>query len=158
MKPLAALRAKGRAAWLDAQLQPRQPAALPEAAQAQIQALGISQQRDLLMLVQSMEAQRKAADATTDDMAKQAAQKDYQQALTKLAREASARQLINALYSPNQVQEQLTWFWFNHFNIHQYKGNLRVMVGDYEQGLRERSLGSFRELLGYTAHHPAMLR
>jgi uncharacterized protein (DUF1800 family) len=155
---LAALRAKGRAAWLDAQLQPRQPAALPEAAQVQIQALGISQQRELLPLVQSLEAQRKAADAVTDDMAKQAAQKDYQQALTKLAREASARQLLNALYSPNQVQEQLAWFWFNHFNIHQYKGNLRVMVGDYEQGLRERSLGSFRELLGYTAHHPAMLR
>jgi uncharacterized protein (DUF1800 family) len=52
----------------------------------------------------------------------------------------------------------MTWFWFNHFNVHQYKSNLRVMVGDYEQGLRERSLGRFRDLLGYTAHHPAMLR
>lgn len=56
------------------------------------------------------------------------------------------------------MQEQLTWFWFNHFNVHQYKANLRVMVGDYEQGLRERSLGRFRDLLGYTTHHPAMLR
>lgn len=154
---LAALRSKGRAAWLDAQLDARATAPLPEAAQAQIQAFGLSQQ-SLAPLVQGMEAQRKAADAMTDDMAKQAAQKDYQQALTKLAREASARQLLNALYSPNQVQEQLTWFWFNHFNIHQYKGNLRAMVGDYEQGLRERSLGRFRDLLGYTAHHPAMLR
>ena len=39
---LALVRAKGRAAWLDAQLQPRTPAALPEAAQAQVQALSIN--------------------------------------------------------------------------------------------------------------------
>lgn len=154
---LAVVRAKGREAWLDAQLKPAPPAALPDAAQAQVQALTISQQ-PLLPLVQQMEAQRKAADAVTDDTAKAEAQKNYQQALTKLAREASARQLLNALYSPRQVQEQLTWFWFNHFNVHQFKNNLRVMVGDYEQGLRERSLGTFRDLLGYTAHHPAMLR
>ena len=108
--------------------------------------------------MQRLEAQRKAADALTDDAAKAEAQKNYQQALTKLARDASARSLLQALYSPRQVQEQMTWFWFNHFNVHQSKSNLRVMVGDYEQGLRERSLGSFRDLLGYTARHPAMLR
>lgn len=154
---LATVRAQGRAAWLDAQLQPGRPAPLPEAAQTQVQALAISQQA-LLPLVQQMEAQRKAADALTDDAAKAAAQKGYQQAMTRLAREASARALLEALYSPRQVQEQLTWFWFNHFNVHQYKSNLRAMVGDYEQGLRERALGRFRDLLGYTAHHPAMLR
>lgn len=149
------VRRQGRTAWLEAQLQPR--GTLPEAAAAQVQALAVTQQ-PLPALVQQMETQRKAADALTDDAAKQAAQKDYQQAMTRLAREASARQLLNALYSPNQVQEQLAWFWFNHFNVHQYKANLRAMVGDYEQGLRERSLGRFRDLLGYTAHHPAMLR
>ncbi|MFG6486038.1 DUF1800 domain-containing protein [Roseateles sp. BYS78W] len=154
---LAAVRGQGRAAWLDAQLQPTATAPLPEAARAQIQAFAISQQ-PLLPLVQQLEAQRKAADAQTDDTVKAQAQKDYQQALTKLARDASARQLLQALYSPRQIQEQMAWFWFNHFNVHQYKSNLRVMVGDYEQGLRERSLGRFRDLLGYTAHHPAMLR
>lgn len=154
---LADLRARGRGAWLDAQLQPGPPAALPAAAQAQIQALTISQQ-PLVPLVQKMEAQRKAADALTDDMAKADAQKAYQQAMTQLSREASARALLRALYSPQQLQEQMTWFWFNHFNVHQYKSNLRAMVGDYEQGLRERSLGRFRDLLGYTARHPAMLR
>ncbi|HEV6968232.1 DUF1800 domain-containing protein [Roseateles sp.] len=154
---LAAVRAQGRVAWLDAQLRPGAAAPLPDAAQSQIQALAISQQ-PLPALVQRMEAQRKAADTLTDDAAKAAAQKEYQQAMTQLAREASARALLDALYSPRQVQEQLTWFWFNHFNVHQYKSNLRAMVGDYEQGLRERSLGRFRDLLGYTAHHPAMLR
>lgn len=153
---LAQVRRESRAAWLDRQLKPA-TAALPELAQAQIQALAV-QQEPLSGLVQRLEAQRKAADALTDDTAKAEAQKAYQQALTKLAREAASRQLLNALYSPNQVQEQLTWFWFNHFNVHQYKANLRVMVGDYEQGLRERALGRFRDLLGFTAHHPAMLR
>lgn len=154
---LAAVQAQGRAAWLEAQLNPRAAAPLPEAAQAQVQALSISQ-TELLPLAQRMEAQRKAADAVTDDMAKAEAQKAYQQALTQLAREAASRQLLHALYSPNQVQEQLTWFWFNHFNVHQFKNNLRVLVGDYEQGLRERALGPFRQLLGYSARHPAMLR
>lgn len=154
---LAAVRARGRDAWLQAQLQPERAAVLPAAAQTQIQAFTIAQQ-GLPALVLQMEAQRKAADAVTDDAAKAEAQKAYQAALTKLAREAASRQLLNALYSPHQVQEQLTWFWFNHFNVHQYKNNLRVMVGDYEQGLRERALGRFRDLLGYSAHHPAMLR
>ena len=122
---LNAVRAKGRQAWLDAQLEPANPAALPDAAQAQIQILTVSQQ-PLLPLVQQMEAQRKAADALADDAAKAEAQKNYQQALTRLAREASARQLLQALYSPRQVQEQMTWFWFNHFNIHQYLSLIHI--------------------------------
>jgi len=156
---LAELRRVGRPAWLQAQLQPQGPPQgdLPEAALAQIQALTAGQQ-DLTPLVLRMEAQRKAADTTADDGAKAAAQQAYQQALTQLARAAAARQLLQATYSPHQLQEQLGWFWFNHFNVHQYKHNLRAMVGDYQQGLRERALGRFRDLLGYTAHHPAMLR
>ncbi|WP_163333342.1 DUF1800 family protein, partial [Klebsiella aerogenes] len=76
---LASVRTQGRTAWLEAQLNARPAPRLPEAAQAQIQALGIGQQA-LMPLVQSLEAQRKAADALTDDSAKAAAQKDYQQA------------------------------------------------------------------------------
>lgn len=152
---LAELRRLGRNAWLDAQLSARLP--LPPELQARVGALSISQ-RDLPTLVDELEQQRKAADATQDDAAKATAQQAYQQALNNLGREAASRALLLALYSPNQVQEQLTWFWFNHFNIHQYKHNLRAMVGDYEQGLRTRALGRFRDLLGYTVHHPAMLR
>lgn len=154
---LAQLRRQGRNAWLDAQLQPATNAPLPEAAQAQLDALP-SLREPLPALVQRMEAQRKAADAQTDDTAKAEAQKQYQAAMNRLARDAATRQLLRALYAPQQLQAQLGWFWFNHFNVHQYKHNLRAMVGDYEQGLHERSLGRFRDLLGYTARHPAMLR
>ncbi|TXI23753.1 MAG: DUF1800 domain-containing protein [Roseateles sp.] len=153
---LALVRHQGREAWLEQQLRPG-TGQLPPAAQAQVAALGLGQQ-DLATQVRALEAQRKAADAQTDDTAKQAAQQAYQQAMTRLAKQAAARSLLDALYSPQQLREQMTWFWFNHFNVHQYKANLRAMVGDYEQGLREHALGRFRDLLGFTAHHPAMLR
>ena len=53
----------------------------------------------------------------------------------------------------------MTWFWFNHFNVHQYKRDLRALVGDYEdQAIRPHALGRFRDLLEATLRHPAMLR
>jgi len=53
----------------------------------------------------------------------------------------------------------MTWFWFNHFNVHQYKANLRAMVADYEEtAIRPHALGRFRDLLEATLRHPAMLR
>ena len=52
----------------------------------------------------------------------------------------------------------MTWFWFNHFNVHLGKNNIRLMVGDYEQGaIRPHALGRFRDLLEATLRHPAML-
>ncbi len=152
----------GRAAWLQAQLHPGRDTRLPGEAQALIDAMSIST-TPFETLVADMEAARRDSDAkakeASDSAAKQAAQQVYQQALTKVAREAASRSLLRALYSPNQLQEQMTWFWFNHFNVHQYKSNLRVMVGDYEdRALRPRALGRFRDLLIASATHPAMIR
>jgi len=57
------------------------------------------------------------------------------------------------------LQEQMTWFWMNHFNVYQYKRNLRVMIGDFEErAIRPHALGKFRDLLAASVHHPAMLR
>jgi uncharacterized protein (DUF1800 family) len=152
----------GRTPWLQAQLHPSIPARLPEEAQAQIDAMSIST-TPFDKLVADMEATRLDSDTrakqASDSADKQAAQQAYQQALSKVAREASSRSLLRVLYSPNQLQEQMTWFWFNHFNVHQYKNNLRVLVGDYEdQALRPRALGRFRDLLIASATHPAMIR
>jgi uncharacterized protein (DUF1800 family) len=53
----------------------------------------------------------------------------------------------------------MTWFWMNHFSVHQGKANLRAMVGDYEENaIRPHALGKFRDLLSATLHHPAMIR
>lgn len=142
---------------LSAQLHPKATPLMPEL-QTQIDAMDISK-TPLLDLVQRMEQQRKDADAVVQDDAKKAAQTAYQQELNRLQREASTRHLLRAVYSQNQVQEQMTWFWLNHFSVHQGKSNLRAMLGDYEESaIHAHALGKFRDLLGAVAMHPAMLR
>lgn len=153
---MAQLRSAGLERWLDAQLHPAR-AVLPGEVQQRIDALTISR-RPLLELARQMAEQRRQAAALADDEAKKAALAEWQRAMTGLAREAQARALLRALYSPNQIQEQMTWFWMNHFNVFQFKGDIRATVGDYEErAIRPRALGRFRALLGAVAHHPAML-
>jgi uncharacterized protein (DUF1800 family) len=66
--------------------------------------------------------------------------------------------LMRAIYSERQLQEQLTDFWFNHFNIFANKDQDIFLVGAYERdAIRPHTLGKFREMLGATAHNPAML-
>jgi uncharacterized protein (DUF1800 family) len=147
----------GTERWLRAQLHPSDET-LPPAAAAQIQALTLSQQ-PLDALVRQMEAQNQAANALTDPDQKKAAQQAYQQAMNDLARQAATRSLLRDLYAPDQLKEQLTWFWMNHFNVHQAKANVRAMIGDYEESaIRPHALGRFRDLLEATLKHPAMLR
>ncbi|MGX9698921.1 DUF1800 domain-containing protein [Janthinobacterium lividum] len=151
------VQAQGWNAYLQAQLHPGK-AALPPPIAAQIDAMTISQV-PLDQLVFSIEQKRKESAGVMDDMAKQQAQKEYQQELNRLAREAATRSLLLDVYSPNQLQQQLSWFWLNHFSVHQGKHNLRAMVGDYEaNAIAPHALGKFRDLLGATVHHPAMLR
>ena len=147
----------GARRWLDRQLDDADNP-LPPAAQAEVAAMPISH-AGLAELVVRMDAQNRAANQIADPDQKKAAQQAYQQAMTELAREAAQRALLRDLYSPDQLKEQMTWFWFNQFNVHQYKRDIRAMVGDYEdQAIRPHALGRFRDLLEATLKHPAMLR
>lgn len=147
----------GWPAYLDGQLHPRGQA-LPAAVRESIAAMTISR-RPLDALVADLQQRRKDADATAGDDAKKVAQQAYQQELTRLAREAATRALLRDLYSRDQLLEQMTWFWMNHFNIHQGKSDLRAMIGDYEErAVRPHALGKFRDLVAATARHPAMIR
>ncbi len=143
--------------FIEAQLHPTPAATLPAEAQAQLDVIG-ARQKDLLATVTETEQRRREADAIADDEGKKTAQQAYQQDMNRRAREAATQLLLPALYSRNQLQEQLVWFWFNHFNVHQYKSNLRAMVGDYQARLRRHALGRFRDLLIASATHPAMVR
>lgn len=70
---------------------------------------------------------------------------------------AGAR-LARAVHSERQLQEVMTDFWFNHFNVFFGKTQDRYLVGDYERtAIRPHVFGRFRDLLGATAAHPAML-
>src|SRR5256712_3723743 len=152
-----ALARMGPASYLEAQLQAAQEGPLPPEVQAQVDVMTITQ-RPVDELAKEMEGRRKGLDLLRNDEEKKAGQQAYQQELTRLGREAAARMLLRALYSPGQRREQMTWFWMNHFNVFQYKANLRVLVADYEErAIRPHALGRFRELLGATARHPAML-
>jgi uncharacterized protein (DUF1800 family) len=152
------LQTLGARVWLDRQLRPQASDRLPAAAQAEIDALPVSQ-TPMADLVVQMDAQNKAAGKLTDPDQKKAAQQAYQQAMTNLGRAAATRELLRDIYSPDQLQEQMTWFWVNHFNVHMYKRDVRAMVGDYEdQAIRPRALGKFRDLLEATLKHPAMQR
>lgn len=152
----ARIRALGTRRWLDEQLRPEAPADLPPAVQAQIAAMRISQTPPGVLRDQ-LAAQRRDAETLPDEDARKAALHDYQLALDALAREAAQRSLLRDLYSPRQLQEQMTWFWLNHFSVHQNKHMIRALVGDYEDRLRAHALGRFRDLIGASAHHPAML-
>lgn len=142
--------------YMQEQLQPAR--SLPPVIAEQINAMTISQQ-PLATLVQDLEQRRKDADAIKEDEAKKTAQQAYQAELNRLAREAQTRTLLRAVYSPNQLQEQMVWFWANHFNIHAGKHNNRAMIGDFEESvIRPHALGKFRDLVTATAFHPAMIR
>ncbi|MBO9580816.1 MAG: DUF1800 domain-containing protein [Sphingobium sp.] len=130
---------------------------LPAAAAAQIAQMRIVRE-PMAQLVVEMDAQSRAANKLTDPDAKKAAQQAYQQGMNDLNREAATRSLLRDLYSPAQLQEQMSWFWFNHFNVHANKRDIRAMVGDYEDVIRAHALGKFRDLLEATLRHPAMLR
>jgi uncharacterized protein (DUF1800 family) len=66
--------------------------------------------------------------------------------------------LLRAIYSDRQLEQVMTDFWFNHFNVFINKGADRVLVTNYEQDvIRPRALGKFEDLLVATAKSPAML-
>ena len=76
----------------------------------------------------------------------------------KMAVRFGEQRLIPAIESPRQLEEVMVDFWFNHFNVVAGKGLDHVLIGDYEQKvIRPHVMGRFRDLLGATAKHPAML-
>ncbi len=152
-----ALASMGSAAFLGQQLHPPKADRLPDHAQAQIDALTISKTSPAKLAI-DLEQQRRDAAAIADPEQKRQALRAYRQTLAQVAREAAARSLLRDLYSPDQLKEQLTWFWLNHFNVHANKGSIRALIGDYEEtAIRQHALGKFRDLLAATLHHPAML-
>lgn len=95
------------------------------------------------------------AEATTEE------RRDYLMQLAPLrviAYDLHEAKLLRAVYSNRQLEEVLTDFWFNHFNVYFDKGADHYLVTSYERdAIRPHVLGKFRDLLVATAEHPAML-
>ncbi len=76
----------------------------------------------------------------------------------RIGEELVGQKLLRAVLSERQLEEVLTDLWFNHFNVFLNKGEARWMVTSYERdAIRPNVFGRFRDLLGATASHPAML-
>jgi uncharacterized protein (DUF1800 family) len=66
--------------------------------------------------------------------------------------------VLRAIYSERQLDEVMTDFWFNHFNVFLNKGADRYLLTSYERDtIRPHVLGKFEDLLVATAKSPAML-
>jgi uncharacterized protein (DUF1800 family) len=66
--------------------------------------------------------------------------------------------MLRAIYSERQLDEVMTDFWFNHFNVFINKGADRYLLTSYERdAIRPHALGKFEDLLVATAKSPAML-
>ncbi len=72
--------------------------------------------------------------------------------------ELAQAKLLRAIYSERQLEEVMTDFWFNHFNVFVGKGVERLLLTSYERDvIHPRALGKFEDLLVATAKSPAML-
>ncbi len=77
----------------------------------------------------------------------------------ELYRQLINQKILRATYSNNQLQEMLTSFWFNHFNVSLTKNECAEFVLPYERDvIRPNVLGKFENLLLATAKSPAMLQ
>ena len=183
----ARMQALGRRRWLDGQLHPSKDDGLPDQAKAVIADLPAVKKSMSEILEEATEAKpakvmaamsaaggmsgmsgmsggagmtgMSGTQAAPDPALKQQAAKDYKQYLAYRQHDAVVVSLMRDIYSQNQLLEQMTWFWFNHFNVFSHKRDIRAMLADYENGaIRPHALGKFRDLLEATVRHPAMLR
>jgi uncharacterized protein (DUF1800 family) len=129
----------GAHAWLERQLQPA-PALV---AQATSQAAAQPRIRAELPPVDMMQAARE-----------QLVRLRTTQAIGTLVQ----TKLERAVHAERQLEEIMTDFWFNHFNVFYNKAQVRTALPDYEQNAIGRHVfGRFEDMLLATAQHPAML-
>jgi uncharacterized protein (DUF1800 family) len=108
------------------------------------------------------EVKRERADSTMTAADSMALRKQIQQ-LGNLTRQVvtqlQSSRVARAVASERQLQEVMTDFWENHFNIYAQKGGPEpYYLRDFDQSVvRPRALGKFRDLLEAVAQSPAML-
>ena len=158
----------GLSNYIDQQLRPER---LPDTAMAghlsNLSTLGLTSteiadrfERPILELRRKNQQQAQASDGDGGDAKMQPPPeaKATQQQANNVVVELTEQKVLRAAYSDRQLQEVLTDFWFNHFNVDARKGRDRFLLTEYErEAIRPHVLGTFRDLLDATAKSPAML-
>ncbi len=130
----------------------------PEPWGARLQAMPGQKMSQSELLGRYREAQQAGREAKLMEGDPRAQQGARREMLRPIVLEASQQRLLRAVHSPGQLEEVLVDFWFNHFNVFAGKGPVGVLVGSYErEAIRPHVFGKFRDMLGATAQHPAML-
>ena len=141
--------------YIDSQLNPESISYSP-ALTKRLHDLDIQAEKtgDTLGMFLSVRMVAKAAKADNDDAAKQKQREE----IGRIVEQTAEARLARAIDSPRQLEEVMVDFWFNHFNVFSGKGLDRALISGYERdAIRPYVFGSFRDLLGATAKHPAML-
>ncbi|MEO7043459.1 MAG: DUF1800 domain-containing protein [Gemmatimonadaceae bacterium] len=156
------VRAMGVDTWIDQQLNPDR---LDDDAMDQMLArYPLLQENQADLAGQFVQAQRESRLAKRDTAAGSAgvtdmsALKDVRKSRGQLVAEIESSRVARAVGSNRQLQEVMTDFWENHFNVFVGKSPVEAFyLADYDRTIREHALGKFRDLLGAVAHSPAML-
>ncbi|MGA2834469.1 MAG: DUF1800 domain-containing protein [Terracidiphilus sp.] len=84
---------------------------------------------------------------------------DFENPAKAVIDELKEQRLTRDVYSPAQLQEVMTDFWLNHFNVYLHKDEETpyYLVSFERDVIRPRALGKFEDLLVATAQSPAML-
>jgi len=160
------IRQTGLAAYIDRQLQPDRIADTQMAARlAGFDTLGKSSRQlaeDYYIPAQLAKQQAKKEAGADPSMSDAPRRTPEQMQLARQERaillELSQQKILRAAFSEKQLEEVMTDFWFNHFNVFANKGATQQYLTEYERdAIRPRVLGKFRDLLGATAKSPAML-
>ncbi|PWT94578.1 MAG: DUF1800 domain-containing protein [Candidatus Melainabacteria bacterium] len=158
---LEAVKAEGVEAYIQAQLHPQTLPESPAVAEyvSQSKALNLTpaqlfKQYGPPAAKQQARLIEQSGDGDNRKMEAQIRQNNFR----SIYQDASKARILRALESPRQLQEVMTDFWFNHFNVFANKGLDHIWIGSYEeQAIRPHALGKFRDLLEDTCHHAAML-
>jgi len=168
---VARVREMGLSAWIESQLRPDR---IPDVA-VQTRLAGyttltltsreIAQDYFLPMIEARREAKKSAVErsetalaAEPGEAAPPRAKRGPGMGMRSVIAELTAQKIVRAVYSERQLEEVMTDFWFNHFNVFAGKGQTRIYLTEYErEAIRPHVLSHFRELLGATAKSPAML-
>jgi len=162
------VRAIGLDKWIDQQIHPERISDDPlNTFVSRYSALNADQDDLLKQYVdqqrQRRELKRDRADTTkamtADEMAAMQQLRQQQNSRRQVVTQLQSSRVARAVASERQLQEVMTDFWENHFNIYAAKGAPEAYyLVDFDQNvIRPRALGKFRDLLGAVAKSPAML-
>lgn len=114
-----------------------------------------AERRKLIQLLNPGERERLVSDMSYEQRETLLSMANPQGVVTN---ELTQAKLLRAIYSERQLEEVMTDFWFNHFNVYIAKGADRYLTTAYERDtIRKHSMGKFEDLLVATAKDPAML-